>query len=128
MLIMFFLFILKYCSVSISRYPAGNRPAFACWPPLRNRQKHISFVHFQTFFVDFSREITAKSLIWTKKVEKSSLTSFWVSAATKTGWNTQQWLPFQKERDILKYTRERKKREREKKIKCFLKKIEKWKE
>ena len=45
-----------------SRYPSGSRPAFACRPALRSRQNHVFFVHFQTFFVDFSREITEKAL------------------------------------------------------------------
>ena len=34
--------------------PSGSRPA------LRSRQNHIFVVHFQTFFVDFSCEITEK--------------------------------------------------------------------
>ena len=38
--------------------PSGSRPAFACRPALRSRQNHIFLVHFHTFFVDFSREIT----------------------------------------------------------------------
>ena len=42
--------------------PSGGRPAFACQPALRSRQNHFYFVHFQTFFVDFSREITEKAL------------------------------------------------------------------
>ena len=64
--------------------PSGSRPAFACRPALRSRQKHV---FFRSFFVDFSREITEKALKWTKKVEKwqkKVSTSFWVIAAPKS--------------------------------------------
>ena len=43
------------------------------------KKTHFFIVHFQTFFIDFSREIKEKGLKSTKKVEngkKSSLTSF----------------------------------------------------
>ena len=36
----------------------------------RQLYNHVFFVNFQTFFVDFSCEITEKALKWTKKVEK----------------------------------------------------------
>ena len=42
--------------------PSGSRPELASQPALRSRQNNIFFVHFQTFFVDFSGEITVKGL------------------------------------------------------------------
>ena len=67
--------------------PSGSRPAFACWPALRSRQNHIFLVHFQTFFVNFSRETTEKALKWKKgwkTAEKNVSTSYWVRAAPKS--------------------------------------------
>ena len=51
--------------------PSESRPA------VRSRQKHVFFVHFQTFFSNFSREITEKALKWTKKVEKRLIKGFY---------------------------------------------------
>ena len=50
-------------------------------------KKHMFFVHFLRFFVDFRCEITEKGLKSTKRLktaEISSLTSFWVCAAPKS--------------------------------------------
>ena len=51
-------------------------------------------VHFQTFFVDFSCEITEKALKWTKKVEKRLKKRFRPALGCaqhpKAGRNTQQ--------------------------------------
>ena len=68
--------------------PSGSRPAFACRPALRSRQKQDFFVEFQAFFVDLSCEITEKDLKLTKKVgkrlKKSSSTSFQVLKAAES--------------------------------------------
>ena len=58
----------------------------------------VFFVPFQTFFVDFRREITEKDLKWTKKVEKrlkNVLTRFWVRAAPKS-WSKYTKLSLEK--------------------------------
>ena len=71
--------------------PSGSLPAFACQPALRRRQKlkkQVFFVHFQTFFSDFRREIIKKrfkiNFKKLKMAEKSSLTSFRVRPAPKS--------------------------------------------
>ena len=40
------------------------------WIVIKKICNMFFFVHFQTFFSNFSREITEKALKWTKKVEK----------------------------------------------------------
>ena len=52
------------------------------------------FVHFQTFFVDFRREITEKRFKWTKKVENGWKKVVWPTFRCykhlKASWNAQQ--------------------------------------
>ena len=55
----------------------------------------LSCVHFQTFFLDFRREITEKVLKLTKKVENGSKKTFWPALGytqhPKAGHNTTQF-------------------------------------
>ena len=71
-----------------------ERVNFACRPALRSRQKPRFLAHFQTFFSDFSCEITEKALKWTKKVKKRLKKrfqpAFGCTQHPKAGRNTQQ--------------------------------------
>ena len=66
--------------------PSGSQPAFACQLALRSSKIWKKHVHFQTFFVDFRREINKKG--W-KRLKKVVRPAFGCAQHPRAGRNTQ---------------------------------------